>query len=128
MAANIGHSLYFALFLEFFSLLLLGFLGKAFGCSFKFVLVHNEKVARSTLREIWLRQDVLHSRDWTDFTLIVDVLELVHVIWLIDDPVSLLEMNQFVVWISWCFLSRGLLQLGRCRSRLVVIGCSGCSG
>ena len=106
MAANIGHSLYFALFLELFSLLLLGFLGEAFGCSFKFVLVDNEKVARSTLREIWLRQDVLHSRDWTDFTLIVNVLQLVHIVRLVDDPVSLLEMNQFVVRIPWCLLSR----------------------
>ena len=96
MAANIGHSLYFSLFLEFFSLLLLGFLGKAFGCSFKFMLVYNEKVARSTLREIWLRQDVLHSRDWTDFTLIVDVLELVHFVRLVDDPVAFLEVHQLV--------------------------------
>ena len=106
MAANIGHGLYFALLLKFFSLLLLGFLGEAFGCSFKFVLVHDEKVARSTLREIWLRQDVLHSRDWTDFTLIIDVLELVHIVRLVDDPVSLLEMNQFVIRIPWCLLSR----------------------
>ena len=106
MAANIGHSLYFALFLELFSLLLLSFLGEAFCCSFKFMLVHDEKVARSTLREIWLRQDVLHSRDWTDFTLIVDVLELVHIVRLVYDPVSLLEMNQFVIRIPWCLLSR----------------------
>ena len=97
MAANICHSLYFALFLEFFSLLLLGFLSKTFGCSFKFVLVDYEEVARTSFREIWLRQNVLNTRDRTDFTLVVDILQLVHIVWLINDPIALLEMNQLIV-------------------------------
>ena len=49
MAANISHGLYFALFLEFFSLLLLSLLGQTFRRSFELVLVHDEKVAWSAL-------------------------------------------------------------------------------
>ena len=60
------------------------------------MLVHNEEVAGSTLGKVRLSQNVLHARDGRNFALVIDVLQLVHLIRLINDPVSLLEVDKLV--------------------------------
>ena len=65
--------------------------------SFKLRLVDYEEVAGSSLRKVRLCQDVLHASYGTDFALLVDVLELVDIIRLVDDPVSLLEMDKSIL-------------------------------
>ena len=57
------------------------------------MLVHHEEVAGSALGKVGLSQDVLHARDWRNFALVVDIFELVHLIWLINNPVALLEVD-----------------------------------
>lgn len=61
------------------------------------MLVDDKKVTWSAFRKIRLRQDVLYSRDRTHFTLVIDVLQLMHLVGLINDPITLFKVNQFVL-------------------------------
>lgn len=69
---------------------------EAFGRSLKLGFVHDEEVAGASLRKVWLGEDVLDAGDGADLALLVDVLELVHFVWLVDDPVAFLEVHQLV--------------------------------
>ena len=101
MTANILHRL--QLFLS--SDLLRGQLGwsllfrlqlEALGRRLELRLVHDEEVAGSALGEVWLREDVLNPGDRAYLSLVIDVLELVHLIGLINNPIALFKVNQLV--------------------------------
>jgi len=96
MAANVRHSLHFLLLGELFSFLLFLLQLETFRCCLELGLVDNEKVTGAPLTEIRLRQDVLHTSDGTNFTFLIDVFQLVHFIRLINDPITLLEVDQLV--------------------------------
>ena len=53
-------------------------------------------MARSTLGKVGLCEDVLNPGYGTYFSLIVDVFELVHLVWLINNPIALFKVNQLV--------------------------------
>ena len=53
-------------------------------------------MAGAPLGEIRLRQDVLHARDRAHFALLIDVLQLVHLVGFVDDAITFLKMDQFV--------------------------------
>ena len=74
MAPYVRHGLHFALFCQFFGLLLLLLQFEAFSSRFEFLLVHYEEVTWSAFREVRLRQDVLDSCNRRYFTLVIDVL------------------------------------------------------
>ena len=63
MAPDVGNSLQLLLFGDFFSLLLLLLEFEALGRSFELLLIDHEEVTRTSLREVRLCQDVLHSCD-----------------------------------------------------------------
>ena len=46
--------------------------------------------------EVWLGNYVLQTLNWVDFTLFVDVLELVDLIWLVYNLVTSLEVDEAV--------------------------------
>ena len=96
MTPDIRDSLHLALLRQLLSLLLLLFQLEAFGGGLKLLLIHHEEVAGSALGKVGLSQDVLHAGDRRNFALVVDVLELVHLVGLIDDPVALLEVDELV--------------------------------
>lgn len=96
MTANVCYGLQFLLTGELFSLLFLLLEFESLGSCLKLLFVDDEEVAWPSFGEIGLSQDVLHTRDRAHFTLVIDVLELVHLIWLVDDPVTLLKVYQFV--------------------------------
>ena len=75
-------------------LLLLQF--EALCCSFELSFINDKEVAGAALGEIRLRQDVLHTGDRAHLALLIDVLQLMHLIGLIDDTISFFKMNQFV--------------------------------
>ena len=93
MAANISNCLQLLLLGQLFSLLFLLLQLEAFGRSLKLSLVHYEEVARSPLGKVWLREDVLDAGDGADFAFLVDILELMHLIGLVDDAIALLKVN-----------------------------------
>ena len=96
VAANVRHRLQLLLLGEFLGLLLFLLELEAFGGSLKLGFVDDEEVARASLRKVWLSEDVLHAGDGADLALFVDVLELVHLVWLVYDPVAFLEVHQLV--------------------------------
>ena len=53
-------------------------------------------MARPSLGEVWLGNYVLQTLNWVDFTLFVDVLELVDLIWLVYNLITSLEVNEAV--------------------------------
>ena len=116
MAPNVGNSLQLLLFGYFFSLLLLLLEFEALRGRLKLLLVHDKEVAGPSLTKVRLRQNVLHTSDRADIALIVDILQLVSLIGLVDDSVSLFKVDQFA-----CLLSRvtveeatqGLRRIGR---------------
>ena len=93
MTANVCHSLQFLLAGKLFSLLLLLLEFESLCGSFELLFVDDEEVTRPSFREIGLCQDVLHTCDRAHLALVIDVLELVHLIWLIDNSVTLLEVD-----------------------------------
>ena len=93
MAANVSNCLQLLLLGQLFSLLFLLLQLEAFGRSLKLSLVHYEEVARSSLGKVWLREDVLDAGDGADFAFLVDILELMHLIGLVDDAIALLKVN-----------------------------------
>ena len=97
MTANVGHGLELLLLGELLGLRLLLLHFEALRRRLELLLVHHEEVAGAPLREVGLCEDVLHSRNRTDLALIVDVLELVHLVRLVNDPIALLEVDQFVI-------------------------------
>ena len=97
MAAYVSNRLKLLLLSQLFCFLLLLLDFETFGSCFELLLIDDEEVTWAALREIRLCQNVLHSCDRTHFTLIIDILELVHLVWLVNDPVSFLKMDQFVV-------------------------------
>ena len=110
MAPNVCHSLLLLLSGKLFSgldfLLFLLLLFEALGCSLKFLFVDNEEVTRSALREVWLRQYVLNACNRCHFTLIIDILQLIHLIRLIYDPVTFFKVDHFVVLTVFAFSLR----------------------
>ena len=69
---------------------------EALGCSLELCLVYDEEVARSALGKVGLGEDVLYTCYGTYLSLIVDVLELVHFIGLINNPIALFKVNQLI--------------------------------
>ena len=69
---------------------------EALGFSLELCLVHDEEVAGSALGKVGLGEDVLYTCDGTYLSLIVDVLELVHFIGLINNPIALFKVNQLI--------------------------------
>lgn len=53
-------------------------------------------MARSPFREVWLSQDVLDAGDRADLSLVIDILQLMHVIRLVNYPIALLKMDQLI--------------------------------
>ena len=110
MAPNVCHSLLLLLSRELFSglnsLLFLLLLLEALSCSLEFLFVDNEEVARSALREVWLCQYVLNACNRCYFTLIIDILQLVHLIGLIYDSVTFFKVDHFVVLTVFAFSLR----------------------
>ena len=100
MAANILHRLQLLLSSDFFWGLLRSLLFRlqleALGCSLELCLVHDEEVAGSALGKVGLGEDVLYTCYGTYLSLIVDVLELVHFIGLINNPIALFKVNQLI--------------------------------
>ena len=84
LRGQLGGSLLFRLQLE------------ALGRRLKLCLVHDEEVAGSTFGEVRLREDVLDPGNRAYLSLIIDVLQLVHLIWLINNPIAFLKVNQLV--------------------------------
>ena len=54
-------------------------------------------MAGASFREVRLRQYVLNSSDRADLTFVIDVLQLVHLVWLIDYAVTLFKVDQLVI-------------------------------
>ena len=69
---------------------------KTFGGSLELGLIHYKEVTRSSLRKVWLSEDVLDTSDGTNFTFLIDILELVHLVRLVDDTVTFLKVHQLV--------------------------------
>ena len=63
----------------------------------------------TSLWEIWLSQDVLDTCYWTNITLLIDVFELMHLIGLVNYPITFLEMDQFIS--LWALVEK-LIHLG----------------
>lgn len=114
MTPNVCHSLLLLLSRKLFSclypLLFLLLLFEPFCCSFKLLFVHNEEMAGSAFREVWLSQDVLNTRDWRHLTFVVNILKLVHLIRLIYNPIAFFKVNHLVVLIVFTLL----LMLAHC--------------
>lgn len=100
MASDVGQSLHLSLLGQLFCLLFFLLVAEAFGGCLKLLLVDHEEVAGAPLREIWLRQNVLHARDRAHFPLLIDVLQLVHVVRLVYYAVAFFEMDQLVLWLE----------------------------
>jgi len=96
VAPNVGNSLKLFLLGQLFSFLLLLLQLESFSCCFKLLLVDNKEVTWASFRKVGLGQDVLDTGDWTDIALFVDVLQLMHLVWLVNNAVSLLKVDQFV--------------------------------
>ena len=73
------------------------------------MLVDDEEVTRSAFREVRLSQYVLHSSDRTGLSLIIDILQLMLIIWLVNYSITFLKVNQFIVLLGPGILSRLLL-------------------
>ena len=69
-------------------------------------------MAGTAFGKVGLREDVLDPGDGTYFSLVVDVLELVHLVGLINYPIALFKVNQLV------FLA---VLLKRIRRRIIII-------
>ena len=69
---------------------------KTFGSRLKLGLIHYEEVAWSSFRKVWLSEDILDTSDGTNFTFLIDVLELVHLVRLVNDTVTFLKVHQLV--------------------------------
>ena len=65
--------------------------------SLKFRLINNEEVTWSTLREVRLRQDILHACYRAHLSLVIDILQLVNIIWLIDNPVTSFKVYKSIL-------------------------------
>ena len=81
---------------------------ETFGSCLELLLIDDEEMAGSALGEVRLCQNVLHSRDGAHLALVVDVLELMHLVWLIDDSITLLKVDQFVI-LGILLLCKGVL-------------------
>ena len=57
------------------------------------MFVDHKEVAWTAFREIGLCQYVLHSSYGTHITLIIDILQLMHLIWLINYAIALFEVD-----------------------------------
>lgn len=119
MTPDVRHGLHFALLGQLFSLLFFLFQFEALGRRFKLLFVHYEKVAGTALGKIWLGQNVLDARDRRHFTFVIDILELVHLVRLVNDPITLLKVDQFVLLGA----RRQLLAERRRRLFTVVMAC-----
>ena len=53
-------------------------------------------MAGATLGKVGLSEDVLNPGNWTYFSPIVDVFQLVHLVGLINNPIALFKVNQLV--------------------------------
>ncbi len=95
MAPYVSHSLQLLLFGYLFSLLLFLLELETLRRSLKLLFVDDEEMAGASFREIRLGQDVLHTSDRAHITFVIDVLQLVSLIWLVDNSVTFLEVNQF---------------------------------
>ena len=93
VTSNVRYGLKFFLFSQFFSLLLLLLHFETFSRRLKLLFVHHEEVARPTFGKVWLCQNILHSCDWTDFSLFIDVLQLMHLVWFVDDSIPFFEVD-----------------------------------
>jgi hypothetical protein len=60
----------------------------------KLRLIDHEEVAWTAFREVRLRQDVLHARYRAHLSFVVNVLQLMDVVWLIDDPVTSFKVDK----------------------------------
>ena len=94
---DVRHGLHFALLGELFRLLFFLLQFEALGCRFEFLLVHYEKVAGTALGKVWLGKNVLDTRDRRHFTFVIDIFELVHLVRFVNDPITLLKVDQFVL-------------------------------
>ena len=97
MTPYVRHGLHFALLRQFFSLLLLLLQFEALSGCLELLLVHNKEVTGAAFGEVGLSQNVLDAGDRRDLTLVVDILELVHLVGLVYDSISFLKMNKFVL-------------------------------
>lgn len=94
MAPDICDRLHLPLLGLLFSLrLIILLLLEAFRRSFKLLLIDYKEVAWTSLREIWLGQDVLDTCDWANVSLLINIFQLVHLIGFINDSVTFLEMD-----------------------------------
>ena len=94
MAPYVSHSLQLLLLGNLFRLLLFLLQLEALRGSLELLLVHYEEVTWTSLGEVGLREDVLHASDRTHVPLVVDVLQLVRLVWLIDYSVALLKVDE----------------------------------
>ena len=108
VASNVRNRLNLLLLGQLFSFLLLLLDFETFGSCLELLLIDDEEMAGSALGEVRLSQNVLHSRDGAHLALVVDVLELMHLVWLVDDPISLLKVNEFVI-LGILLLCKGIL-------------------
>ena len=118
MTPNVRNSLHFALFCQLFCLLFLLLQFEAFRRRFELLLVHHEEVTWSALRKVRLGQNVLNPRDWRNFALVINILQLVHLVRLVDDSITLLKVDQFVLLRTRCQL---LTERGCCCLLLTTI-------
>ena len=61
------------------------------------MFIDDKEVTGAPLRKVRLSQNVLHSSDRRDISLVVDVLQLMHFIRLIDNPVSFFKVDKFIL-------------------------------
>ena len=67
------------------------------GGRLEFRLIHYKEMARSSLGEVRLCQDILHTCDWTHFSLVIDVLELMDIVGLVYDAISTLKVDKAIL-------------------------------
>ena len=100
MTPNVCYCLHFALLSQLFSLLFLLLNFESFCGRLKLLLVHHKKVTGTSLTEVRLCQNVLHSSDRAYVSLLINVFELVHLVGFVDDTITFFEMNQLIPWLK----------------------------